>query len=214
MMLACLGFISGCSQLLIRQTCVALSPSINYCLAPLPLEQRPLPSNKEKTKSLKEQPIKSDLDPNTSLSTTNKILLTIGQEQHELLTQIEVQANKITLVGLAPLGQALFTLVYDGEQLISEQSPFLGEQFKPEYLMAIMQLIYWPKKLINSHLSSGVLVSKPCNKVHCRYLLTDAASGTETDEIIVIHYSDLELWQAHIDLSIPAGNFKLNITPL
>ncbi len=31
--------LSGCSQLLYRQTCVALAKDVSYCLAPLPLNQ-------------------------------------------------------------------------------------------------------------------------------------------------------------------------------
>lgn len=33
---------TGCTQLLLRQTCLGLSTNVNYCLAPLPVQAREL----------------------------------------------------------------------------------------------------------------------------------------------------------------------------
>lgn len=190
--------LSACSQLLQRQTCVALASEVNYCLAPLPA-------------------IWSD----TPQSLTQKVSISVDNERHELLTQLELEGERMTLVGLAPLGQALFTLVYDGHTLSSEQSLLLGEQFKAEYLVAIMQLIYWPEASITPKLSGGTLSVNQCPEKPCRQIIAQAANATTgtaaTPAIMHIDYdrsAPQTLWQAHIKLTIPQAKFALTIEPI
>ncbi len=46
--------LSGCSQLLYRQTCVALAKDVSYCLAPLPLNQAAPKGQTSDTKAAKD----------------------------------------------------------------------------------------------------------------------------------------------------------------
>ncbi|GIU11342.1 MULTISPECIES: DUF3261 domain-containing protein [unclassified Shewanella] len=209
--------ITACSQTLQRQTCVELAADVNYCLAPV--SQQDLTDNKQ------------------AISATQKVSIETTDNQHELLSQLEITGQQLTLVGLAPLGQALFTLTYDGNTLISEQSQLLGDQFKAEYLLAIMQLIYWPDTSVNRHLQGAKVQSYPCDATLCRGLFfanNNAKNGTidsaaDEQPIITIRYnrlddsnlsesslnkSNLDKWQADVNLNIPAANFKLSISPL
>lgn len=189
--------LTGCSQTLQRQTCVELPSDVSYCLAPITGSgQNPQAAVAER-------------------SLTQKATIKTQLSQHELLTQLELTALQLTLVGLAPLGQPLFTLTYDDHQLISEQSALLGSQFKAEYLLAIMQLIYWDEDSINQHLQNGYIQSYNCDAGYCRRLYVDKQHSVVDDEpIVTISYSQRDLWSANVKLNIDAANFELIINPL
>ncbi|SQH74240.1 conserved protein of unknown function [Shewanella benthica] len=192
--------LSACSQTFQRQTCVALAKEVNYCLAPIPLDA----TNQTWVRSA-----------------TQKAGIRVGSSQHELMTRVEIDANGLTLVGLAPLGQALFTLIYDGSTLTSEQSVLLGSEFKAEYLLALIQLIYWPEETVNAHLHGARLTSRDCDGSKCRKIYADATNATmkvntstQNDSIVNIEYSHDDPWQAEINLQIPAAKFELTLTPI
>ncbi|MEI6859914.1 MAG: DUF3261 domain-containing protein [Shewanella sp.] len=192
--------LSACSQTFQRQTCVALAKEVNYCLAPIPL---------------------NEMNQTWIRSVTQKAGIKIDSSQHELMTQVEIDANGLTLVGLAPLGQALFTLTYDGSALTSEQSILLGSEFKAEYLLALFQLIYWPKETVNSHLKGAKLISSDCGVSKCRKIYSiysnptkNVNTGAENNSIVNIEYSHSDPWQAEIKLNIPEAKFKLTLTPI
>ncbi|PKG55488.1 DUF3261 domain-containing protein [Shewanella sp. Choline-02u-19] len=198
--------LAGCSQTLQRQTCVELPSNVSYCLAPLNDASTIEPSK-----------------PFTERSLTQKTTIKTQSSQHELLTQLELNPQQLTLVGLAPLGQPLFTLTYDGDKLISEQSTLLGNQFKAEYLLAIMQLVYWREDSLNRHLQNGYIQGYNCDGAYCRKLFAAVPRGSSKEmkinaedpqPIVTIRYSRPEPWQAKVELRIDAADFELIITPL
>lgn len=236
LLLASLG-LAGCSELLFRQTCVGLAKDMRYCLAPLPHYFTPV-TVKSLTQPMAENTAISSLQFDskaavpTHLSLSQKVSIKVADESHELLTQLELEAEQMTLVGLAPLGQALFTLVYDGNTLSSEQSVLLGDHFKAEYLMAMMQLIYWPEQSIRANLEGGYLVSGLCDTVAetlgnaqgstipCRRIYSQdnlSSNSVEQKHVLQINYrqgTDDMLWQAHINLTMPLAKFELEIQPI
>ncbi|MGI2209811.1 DUF3261 domain-containing protein [Shewanella baltica] len=248
LLLASLG-LTGCSELLVRQTCVGLTKDMRYCLAPLPHDfapptDKPLthPRIQPATESTTKPAIMASqqTDSNTGVSSpqsfSQKVSIKVGKESHELLTQLELEGERMTLVGLAPLGQALFTLVYDGNTLSSEQSVLLGDNFKAEYLMAMMQLIYWPEQSIRAHLEGGHLVTGLCdtvegnqsetlvdtrmNTIPCRQIYSQdtliSKSALQTHVVQIRYQQNVgdALWQAHISLTMPQAKFELEIEPI
>ncbi|MCU8013761.1 DUF3261 domain-containing protein [Shewanella sp. SM74] len=248
LLLASLG-LTGCSELLFRQTCVGLAKDMRYCLAPLPHDFAPAtdkPLTQPRIKSTTEPTTKPAImasqqtDSNTGVSSpqsfSQKVSIKVGDKSHELLTQLELEDERMTLVGLAPLGQALFTLVYDGNTLSSEQSVLLGNSFKAEYLMAMMQLIYWPEQSIRAHLEGGHLVTGLCdtiggnqgdtlegtrvNTIPCRQIYSQdtliSKSGQQTHVVQIRYQQNIgdALWQAHISLTMPQAKFELEIEPI
>lgn len=199
---------SGCTQLLLRQTCVGLSRDVNYCLAPLPVPAKAL---RETTDAPKPQ--RAAKAPNTptpeSRSQTQKVSIDIDGKRHELLSELELNQQQLSVVGLAPLGQPLFDVRFDGNRLASEQSVLLGDNFRAEYLVALLQLIYWPEGQINAALAGGQVQEQACEQRRCRSL-TSADEG----ELVHISYSHPDPWRARITLNIPAAKLTLKITPL
>ncbi|MCL1066220.1 DUF3261 domain-containing protein [Shewanella olleyana] len=177
--------VSGCSQQLLRQTCVKLTPEVNYCLAPM------------LTTSASDEQI-----------LTQKISFTHGEKHHELLTQLELTPTTMTMVGLAPIGQALFTVTFDGDEVLSQQNVLMGEDFKAEYLMAIMQLIYWPHEQVNPYFSQGEMQEVDCDKARCSALIVN------NNRAITIDYTHENPWVADVVLHFPAANITLTISPL
>ncbi|KIO37934.1 DUF3261 domain-containing protein [Shewanella sp. cp20] len=175
--------LSACAQKLDRQTCMALAQGVDYCLAPLPAS--------------------------TPVSQSQLVKLKVKQSRHQLLSQLDLTPDSLTLVGLAPLGQPLFTLTYDGQQLTSEQSVLLGEQFKAEYLLGLLQLIYWQPGDVNRHLQGATLTDHTCDAAYCRRLY---ASDGET--IMDIRYSQAQPWAAEVTLEFHQAQLTLNIQPL
>ena len=240
LLLASLG-LTGCSELLFRQTCVGLAKDMRYCLAPLPHDfapttDKPLTKPTAKPAIISSPQTESQTGLSSPQSFSQKVSIKVGEESHELLTQLELEGERMTLVGLAPLGQALFTLVYDGNTLSSEQSVLLGDSFKAEYLMAMMQLFYWPEQSIRAHLEGGHLVTGLCdtvggnqgdtligtrvNTIPCRQIYSQAhleSESAEQAQVLQINYrqgtGDM-LWQAHINLTMPQAKFELEIQPI
>ncbi len=174
--------LSGCAQQLNRQTCMSLAKEVDYCLAPL---------------------------INMEQSQTQQVNLEVNGQRHQLMSQLELSPEQMTLVGLAPLGQALFTLTYDGHSLNSEQSRLLGDEFKAEYLLGLLQLAYWPEEEINRHLQGGKLERHFCAKANRRVLYAE-----DKTEVITISYSQAAIWQAQVTIEIPQAKLTLKITPI
>ncbi|WP_299795041.1 DUF3261 domain-containing protein [uncultured Shewanella sp.] len=191
-LLILLALLSGsCSHTLERQTCVALAKDVSYCLAPIPADSQ-------------------------VRSVTQRVTIEVDDSSHELLTQLELDSGQLTLVGLAPLGQALFTILFDGVSLNSQQNMLLGDEFKAEYLLALIQLIYWPQADVNAHLQGARLTSPECDAPRCRtiYATVNDTKDNRRKSIIKISFDKIEPWQAEVELAIPQAKFELKITPI
>ncbi|ABM01593.1 DUF3261 domain-containing protein [Shewanella amazonensis] len=206
---------TGCTQLLLRQTCLGLSTNVNYCLAPLPVQARELrekpnaPKPQRAPKAPAATPAPTTKSQSQSQSQTQKVSIEINGKRHELLSQLELDGHRLSVVGLAPMGQPLFDVSFDGNQLISEQSVLLGDNFRAEYLIALLQLIYWPEPALNAALSGGLVSEQACPQRRCRVLTSPEDGG-----IVHISYSHQEPWLATVILEMPSAGMKLKITPL
>ena len=65
-------------------------------------------------------------------------------QQATLLAVLELDKQHIAMAGLSTDGVSLFSVEYDGQQLSVDKSPLLTAEVKPEFMIADMQLIYWP----------------------------------------------------------------------
>ncbi|QYK05015.1 DUF3261 domain-containing protein [Shewanella zhangzhouensis] len=202
---------TGCTQLLLRQTCLGLSTNVNYCLAPLPVQAKELKENPDAPKPQRapKAPATTPAPTPKNQSQTQKVSIEINGKRHELLSQLELDGQRLSVVGLAPMGQPLFDVSFDGNQLKSEQSVLLGDNFRAEYLIALLQLIYWPEQELNAALSGGQVSEQSCPQRRCRILTSPEDGG-----IVHISYSHQEPWLATIILEMPSAGMKLKITPL
>lgn len=78
--------------------------------------------------------------------------------QHQLLTVLEADGHRLTLVGLTPSGIRLFKVSYDGEKIGSERlSSLLGGAALPpvSQVLADVMLSYWPLAAWQPRLPAG-----------------------------------------------------------
>ncbi|KFZ37696.1 hypothetical protein HR45_09775 [Shewanella mangrovi] len=179
--------LSGCQQLRQSQhSCITLAADVNQCLAPLPWQHSAPPA-----------------DELTQLVTLKRY-----DKQQQLTMSLALTPQNMTIIGLAPLGQALFTLQFDGHTLSSEQSMLLGEQFRADYLVAMLQLVYWPQAALQQAISGAELSEQQCGKALCRQLRRD-------DKLIAsVEYQQSDKWHSQAVLTLPQADVRLTINPL
>lgn len=183
-----LGSISGCqSRQSWQQTCVPLAATANYCLAPLPWQQHLTA-------------IPADMAQQVRFEHKGKA--------QELLVQLQFSPSSEIMVGLAPLGQSLFTLRYDGNTLVSEHSVLLSGGFRGDYLMAIQQLVYWPTAMVQQAIPSAAVRDFRCQQHYCREL-------TINGKILVsIHYTQTPSWLSPATVELPDADVRLTLQPM
>ncbi|QSX33919.1 DUF3261 domain-containing protein [Shewanella avicenniae] len=180
--------LAGCQQLRhAPASCVSLTAEVSQCLAPLPWQQ-------------------SNALPPDDL--VQLVRFNRAESQQELTVSLSFTTQAMTVVGLAPLGQALFSLTFDGHSLSSEQSMLLGNQFRADYLLAMLQLVYWPTELLQASINGAELTEVPCGQSQCRQLHRDGKL------IALVTYQQADHWHSEAVLQLPAANIMLTITPL
>jgi hypothetical protein len=117
-----------------------------------------------------------------------------GEREAALQCVLNIDAQQITVIGLNPTGQRLFSLVSDGSGNKIEQSPLLGAQLPPERFLADLQLVYWPLAAWRSATAgSDWSVSEPVagtRRLHYRGRLVSE-----------VHYADADPWRGRFWLS-------------
>lgn len=75
---------------------------------------------------------------------------------------VSVKGNEMSVVGLNAMGVRLFTMRYDGKSVSAEKSLGLPEDFRPEWLIADLQFVFWPlTSLVGPLREAGFEISEP-----------------------------------------------------
>mgnify|MGYP000397938049 CR=1 FL=1 len=72
------------------------------------------------------------------------ITIEYGDNHQTFLSQLEIDSQQLTMVGLATFGARIFTLEFDGERLQFFTIPQVAARLSPEHLLAEFQLASWP----------------------------------------------------------------------
>ncbi len=113
-----------------------------------------------------------------------------------LITQIS--PNKMTVAGLIPIGARIFTMEYDNKKIdvsISKMVPIdqkINRDRLAEYLLADMQLVYFPIDSIRQNIGGNVIISDPQNDNLKRVF------SKNNVPFIEITYSKDDHWQSKI----------------
>jgi hypothetical protein len=68
-----------------------------------------------------------------------------GGQKGQIPVELEVQGDWLTLVGLSALGPPIFTIRYDGNQIIAEHKAIDVHSLPPAQILADVMLVYWPR---------------------------------------------------------------------
>lgn len=162
--------------------CAWLDPQLRYCLQPTgtaaPLDQR------------------------------QKLVLSMGDQQHTLLADLQVDPNGQQMVLLTPLGQTVAQLAYDNRSArqAGPSGPWPA-QLTPATLLGLVQLAWWPTAAVRAGLDSGWTVEESAGS---RRILPSAGGGSRID----IGYTPPQGPYRHIRMVLPQRNVHLDIEVL
>jgi len=112
----------------------------------------------------------------------------VGDREIVLDCVVEVTFDRVTVVGLLPAGNRVFSVRYDGTKVEQERTPQVPAQLQPQQLLADLQLAFWPVESLHDAFRGGPWkLSQPDSRT--RRLLRDGRLVAE------VHYGDTDPWQ-------------------
>ncbi len=78
-----------------------------------------------------------------SLSIVQSLEVIYKGETQQLLAQLEITPLKMTLVGMSPMGNRLFTVIWNGRSLHDKHLSQWPLPFEPKHILADVQLALW-----------------------------------------------------------------------
>ena len=147
-----------------------------------------------------------------SLSVLQSIELQYKGETQQLLAQLEITPKKMTFVGLSPMGNRLFTVLWTGQNFsdehllknIKDEWPF---PFEPKRILADVQLALWP----NIPTQHGIKIRETAFPKISREILR---SDLKEYPIMRITYETRPFWQGLIVIEHLERNYQLSIETL
>ena len=147
-----------------------------------------------------------------SLSVLQSIELQYKGETQQLLAQLEITPNKMTFVGLSPMGNRLSTVLWTGQNFsdehllknIKDEWPF---PFEPKRILADVQLALWP----NIPTQNGIKIRETALPNMSREILR---SDLKEYPIMRITYETRPFWQGLIVIEHLERNYQLSIETL
>ena len=147
-----------------------------------------------------------------SLSVLQSLEVQYKGETHQLLAQLEITPKKMTFVGLSPMGNRLFTVLWTGQNFsdenllknIKDEWPF---PFEPKRILADVQLALWP----NIPTQNGIKIRETALPNMSREILR---SDLKEYPIMRITYETRPFWQGLIVIEHLERNYQLSIETL
>lgn len=147
-----------------------------------------------------------------SLSVLQSLEVQYKGKTHQLLAQLEITPKKMTFVGLSPMGNRLFTVLWTGQNFsdehllknIKDEWPF---PFEPKRILADVQLALWP----NIPTQNGIKIRETALPNLSREILR---SDLNEYPIMRITYETRPFWQGLIVIEHLERNYQLSIETL
>ena len=144
-----------------------------------------------------------------SLSVLQRIEVQYERETRNILAQLEITPNKMIFVGLSPMGNRLFTMLWTGQNIsdeyllrnIKDEWPF---PFEPKRILADVQLALWP----NIPTQNGIKIRETALPKISREIVR---SELNEYPIIRITYETRPYWQGLIVIEHLEHNYRLSI---
>lgn len=88
------------------------------------------------------------------LSATQRFSSIFRGKRRTFYVQLEVDASRVVMVGLTPIGAKLFELSYTKGKLQYVPQPFFRAKFQPAHILADFQLTFWPLAVLKRTLGA------------------------------------------------------------
>lgn len=123
--------------------------------------------------------------------------------QETLLCILELDSRRIAMAGLTNDGLSLFNLSYDGKTLQADKNPLLPDSVAPEFIIADLQLVYWPLAALQKIIPKSWKLLADGN--HRRLYSNDVLH-------IDVHYLAQDaIWPKNVELVNYRYNYRLQI---
>ena len=147
-----------------------------------------------------------------SLSVLQSLEVQYKGKIHQLLAQLEITPKKMIFVGLSPMGNRLFTVLWTGqnfsdENLLNNTKDEWPVPFEPKRILADVQLALWP----NIPTQNGIKIRETALPNMSREILR---SDLKEYPIIRITYETRPFWQGLIVIEHFESNYQLSIETL
>ncbi len=147
-----------------------------------------------------------------SLSVLQSLELQYKGKTQQLLAQLEITPKKITFVGLSPMGNRLFTVLWTGqnfsdEHLLKNIKDEWQLPFEPKRILADVQLALWP----NIPTQNDIKIRETALPKMSREILR---SDLKESPIMRITYETRPFWQGLIVIEHLERNYQLSIETL
>ena len=147
-----------------------------------------------------------------SLSVLQSLEVQYKGKTHQLLAQLEITPKKMTFVGLSPMGNRLFTVLWTGQNFsdehllnnIKDEWPF---PFEPKRILADVQLALWT----NIPTQNGIKIRETALPNMSREILR---LDLKEYPIMRITYETRPFWQGLIVIEHLERNYQLSIETL
>lgn len=137
------------------------------------------------------------------LELQQKLHITFKARNETLITNVMVNAERMTIVGLTPFGHKLLEVSYNNQTTIATVLP--SAQLEPAFLMAMLQLALWPEDNVRNGLSPIITLVSTQNQR--RYL-------NQGKVILTIDYLGIKTPQDQLHIALPKLDLTLDIETL
>lgn len=90
-----------------------------------------------------------------SVAALQKVSGSRDGNEYVLLFQLEVDSQRLAMVGSTVGGNTLFSLEYHGGNLNTSVSPLVPAQVDPAWVLADLQLAFWPQSAVENGLAQS-----------------------------------------------------------
>jgi Protein of unknown function (DUF3261) len=142
-----------------------------------------------------------------SLVATQRIKGQFKEREFVMLAQLEIDHDHLAVVGATASGNTLFSVHYTRGTIAVERSSFLPEQLQPAYMLADLQMAFWPLAALEPQLTrAGLDISeRTIQGQRSRYVRKGEQS------LIEIHYSTTDPWQGSVTFENKAWEYSYTI---
>ncbi len=146
------------------------------------------------------------LQPTSTITPFNiqqKVEASIKNHHEIMVTEIEVNAESMQLIGLTPFGHQLVHISYNNEKAKAVVS--LDSRLDPTLLIAMIQLALWPVDSVRKGLGEPLLLEE--SNGHRRYLAKDVL-------VLDVSYANAKVPANKLNLFFPTVGLMLDIESL
>ncbi len=153
----------------------------------------------------------SPADLGYSIAVQQLIRFQLANDSQQMLVQLTVTPERLELFAFDGFSTPLFKLDYDGEKLNQKSFVPQLDESMAQFILADIQLVYWPLERLNQQLSKQSLEVKEqvCESaLRCRMLYQQQRVVSE------VKYRGSQLWQDEVSLKNQLANYQIDIVSL